>query len=427
MLLITRANSTFNLSKYKKALADFLISYMVYFIVLFIEFLLIYQFDYLQKNKNKWIWYYFIMVVLICIAGFRYNLGIDTFRYQKYYETSITPIYDLTLSDLEYSRYQPLYVILCSLCKTVVSDFWFFQLIHAALVNSVIFYFFKKYTKYVFVAVCLYSLSIYLGYNMETMRASCAVVMMLLGYDQFKEGRKILSLLFFIASYLFHVEAIILFPLYLYLLLADKKITLGKNVLIIAIILTIITPLLASILRNNLLLFALTASIGDKIDIYASTGFNSSLNWKGIIVTVVATLALPAIFIYSFGKQKKHFSHNAMLLITLLVFLLCVPLFIFYRYKEFMTPFMILLMSEAFGLNKIHIPGGLILGFKSFLLKILIILLPYFWVGVIGKLKPLPDVNIPAYWEYYPYSSIFNETDYSERHRLYDYYIDGYE
>ena len=400
---------------------------MIYFIILIIEFILIYQYDYLQKKSNKWGWYYFLMVVLICIAGFRYNLGIDTYRYQKFYETNVIPVYDLTFGYLKDSRYQPLYVIFCSLCKTITSEFWFFQLVHAALVNSIIFFFFKKYTKYIFVAVCLYSLSVYLGYTMETMRASCSIVMMLLGYDQFKEGRKIWALVFFVAAYLFHIEAIILFPIYIYLLFADKTIKLGKNIFFIAIALTVLSPILASLIRNYLFLFVFTSAMGDKIDIYASTGFETALNWKGIIVTIVVTLSTPAIFIYSFDRQDKQLSHNAIILITLFVFLLCVPLFIFYRFKEFFTPFMIILMSEAFGLKKLNVSKRLFFNFSSFIVKFLIIVLPYFWLGVVGKLKPLPDVNVPAYWEYYPYSSVFNKTDYNERHKILDYYIDEYE
>lgn len=364
------------------------------------------------------------MAILICIAGFRYNLGIDTLRYQKYYETYISTISQFRLKDLETLRYQPLYNIFCSLCKTIIPDFWFFQLCHALFVNSIIFYFFKKYTKYVFVAVCLYSLSVYLGYNMETMRASCAVAMMLLGYDQFKEGRKIYSLVFFIASYLFHVQAIILLPTFIYLLFADNKVNFRKRIIVVLLFLVLLMVLSSLLIRDNLLLFAFTSAIGDKIDIYSATGFESSLNWKGIVSSVIATLTLPAIIIYSIGKQNMKFKHDAIILLTLFIFLLCIPLSIFYRFKEFVMPFMIILMSDAFGLKKLNVSRSYVLNFKSFFIKCLIIILPYFWVGVIGKLEPLPGINISAYWEYYPYSSIFDKTDYLERSRLLDYYLD---
>lgn len=83
-------------------------------------------------------------------------------------------------------------------------------------------------------------------------------------------------------------------------------------------------------------------------------------------------------------------------------------------------------MAEAFGLDKINISNHIVVNFRSFFVKCLIIILPYFWVGVISKFKPLPDINIPAYCEYYPYSSIFDKTDYLERNKIIDYYIGYY-
>lgn len=366
------------------------------------------------------------MILLVCIAGFRYNLGIDTIRYQRYFENNIIPVNEIDISSFSDIRYQPLFILLCSLCKTITSEFWFFQLMHALFVNSIIFYFFKKYTNFPFVAICLYGLSVYLGYSMETLRASCAVAMMLLGYDQFKEGRRTWALLFFIASFFFHVEAIVLVFFYVYLLFTDNKIKLGKGIFVAIFLLIVITPFISVFLQNYLYLFALTDSMGDKVAYYSSFGMETRLNWKGIIAGVVAALLIPTISIFSMYRGNIKYPHIAVILFTLLVFLLCIPIFIFYRYKEFFTPFMILLMSDTFGMKKLFISKSSSFPFKSFAIKLIIIILPYFWTGVIDKISPLPDVNVPAYWEYYPYSSIFDQTDYPEREKLLNYYVDEY-
>lgn len=396
---------------------------MIYLVVLLLMLILVYRYDYLNKKKNKWVWYYTLMIILVCIAGFRYHLGIDSLRYQMHYEYYIEPIYKFKWSSLNDYRYQPLYIIFCSLCKTITTEFWFFQLMHALLVNSIIFFFFRKYAKYPFVAICLYGLSVYLGYSMETLRASCAVAMMLLGYDRFKEGHKIWSVVFFIVSFFFHIEAIVLVFFYTFLLFADKQLKLGKGLFGAVLLLIAITPIIGILLRDNLYLFALTDSMEDKINTYSGVRMETTLNWKGMIAVVVSTLLLPIVSIYTMSRERIKYLHDAAILFTLLAFLLCIPISIFYRYKEFFTPFMILLMSDAFGLNRLFISDTKAIRFKSFGLKLIIIIFPFFWTGVISKLSPLPGVNVPAYWEYYPYSSIFDKTDYSERDKLLNYYV----
>lgn len=396
---------------------------MVYFIVLLFMLISVYRYDYRNQKKSKWAWYCLIMIMLVCIAGFRYNLGIDTLRYEKWFESYVVPVNELDVTSFSDLRYQPLFIIFCSLCKTLSSEFWFFQLMHALFVNSIVFYFFKKYTNFPFVAICLYGLSVYLGFSMETLRASCAVAMMLLGYDQFKEGRKIWALIFFVASFFFHIEAIVLVFFYVYLLLADNKIKVGKGIFVVIVLMLVITPLISVFLRNNLYLFALTDSMGDKVATYSGEGMETGLNWKGIIASVIAALLIPTIALYSMGREKIKYQHNAVIIFTLLVFLLCIPISIFYRFKEFFTPYMIILLSDTFGMNKLYISKNASVQFKSFVIKLIIIILPYFWTGVIDKLSPLPDVNVPAYWEYYPYSSIFDQTDYPERDKILNYYV----
>jgi hypothetical protein len=62
---------------------------MVYFIVLLFMLISVYRYDYRNQKKSKWAWYYLIMIMLVCIAGFRYNLGIDTLRYEKWFESYV--------------------------------------------------------------------------------------------------------------------------------------------------------------------------------------------------------------------------------------------------------------------------------------------------------------------------------------------------
>lgn len=367
------------------------------------------------------------MTILICISGFRYRLGIDSIRYENYFYFYQDTLSSFDFSGLNLLRYEPLYELFGIICKSIVPEFWFMQLMQALLVNSIVFYFFKRFTSNVFVAITIYALSLFLGYTMETMRAGCAISMMLLGYVQFKKGRDFLTIAFFILSFLFHYESIILIPLYIYLKLFDNKISLGKWYWFSIILTIILSPIVVMFFERYIELLTLTSRMSETIDSYGDVSFfETKLNVAGMVSSFIVVVLVPLLSIYSLKKTYSKYTHEAIILWSIFILVISLDIFVFYRYKEYFAPFIILLLADAFGLKKLYVSRNRILRIQTFIAKCIIILFPFFYSSVLGKFKIDQEARVEYYWEYYPYTSIFSPQTYQEREAMYNTHIGGY-
>lgn len=73
-----------------------------------------------------------LYVFLALLVAFRYKVGPDTFRYMlRFSETPI--LTELSFSDFDLSRFQPMYVLIYSLSKTIYNDFLVVQIFQASL------------------------------------------------------------------------------------------------------------------------------------------------------------------------------------------------------------------------------------------------------------------------------------------------------
>ena len=390
--------------------------------------ILSYRYDYIGIKRQKWAWYYFIMFILICVAGFRYHLGVDTWRYQTYFETEQPDLSQLDFSELGNYKYDPLYNILVATCKTIIPEFWFVQLVQAIIVNVAVFHFFRKYSKNVFIAITFYYIYLYIGYHFETMRESCAIAMMLFGYEQFKNGRKLISLIFFVVSFFFHSSALILLPVWIYLLFADNKVRIGYWVWIIAIVAMILSPIIVNQFQDYLLLITLNDRIEGKIDTYQdSIFFDQHLNWKGMISFLFTNVLYPLVLIMSLKHYYKdnRYPHESMVLWALYMIVLSAPITIFYRYVNYFMPFIILVLADTFSTRYIYLTSKIKIIVPSYQSKFLIIFLPIFLLTISTWLDPIkPNSNLKNYMKVYPYSSIFNPEDNPQRDAVMRYIIE---
>nr|WP_292012180.1 EpsG family protein [Chryseobacterium sp.] len=143
---------------------------MIYLLVFIYLLLLSISFDFFRVKGPKTFFYYLSMIILILIAGLRWKVGGDSMIYQLRFETLIYPIDQFSKINFLEIGWEPGYVLLNSIAKSIVPEFWFFQTIHAIFVNVIIFQFFKRYTPYYFTAVLFYSFFYYFYFNMEILR-----------------------------------------------------------------------------------------------------------------------------------------------------------------------------------------------------------------------------------------------------------------
>lgn len=207
---------------------------------------------FIKTPKDRKFWYVFEFVLLTTLMALRYRVGGDT---QAYYEFFYKDYINLSLNDffsIKWSNelYQPLWILLNLVSKSIYNDFTVVQIIHALFVNAVIFWFIWKNTKTPFRVIIFYFLFDYLYFNTEIMRESIAVCIFLLSYSFLKERKYIKYFIMSSIAFGFHTSAIILFPFPLIYGVLNKKINL-KLLMIICVIVFILafTPIVSDLVQ----------------------------------------------------------------------------------------------------------------------------------------------------------------------------------
>lgn len=215
----------------------------------------------IQRNKGYWIASTWLFLTLL--IGFRFQVGGDTISYMNDYnwQTGLEN-WDFNLKD----KFQPGYTLLCSLAKSISSEFYVFQLLHAAIVNTLLFIFINKYTRFFFASLLSVFFTCYLYLTTEILRETIAVLIFVLNYKSLLQGKWVRYYLGILLCCTFHLSAI-----FLIVLPFLCKIKINKYFLLLLIITFVAMVFLKNIL-NTLSQFTLLA---DKLNSYkelTSTG-----------------------------------------------------------------------------------------------------------------------------------------------------------
>ena len=141
---------------------------MIYIVIGIYLLALAIQFDFRGKGSAATRKFHFRLAFLILVAlmAFRYRVGGDTLRYMDSYEHMYGAIDTFDIG----GRLQPLWLLLNNFLHSISPKFLLFQIVHVLFINTVFFSFFKKYSKYLFVAIFLYYIYPYFIFNMEVIR-----------------------------------------------------------------------------------------------------------------------------------------------------------------------------------------------------------------------------------------------------------------
>lgn len=163
-------------------------------------------------KKPKQFFFVLELIILLLIISFQQKMGVDNLAYEDAF-WDIPKLYELDADKLVIgSQLQPFWYLVSSTSKTIVDSYRFFLIIHAVVINVVIFYFFKKNTPYVFTAILCYVVSMnYFYFNLDILRESLAVSCFLcsIPYLEKKERKKYYAMC--IIAFLFHISALFLF------------------------------------------------------------------------------------------------------------------------------------------------------------------------------------------------------------------------
>lgn len=343
-------------------------------------------------NKGKNIYFYFCLLFIILLAGLRYKTGADTINYHYNY-SSWPDLSKLTHYHITESRYNILFIYFWSLCKSICSEVWFYQIIHSTIVNTVFLFYFKKRCQRVFLCILFYIIYHYFYYNMEIVRASFSVCCFLLSYDYLLEKKWVKYYLFSIIAIGFHTEAIVLlaFPLFQYL---SKKRIDGKMIFI-----TIIVSYMILQMANFI---PLVDSVFSSMDLEGGYYLNDrGSNVNAYILSVITIVPPVGILILNVDNRDFKFSWLLFLYIFIEVQTLKYTVF-FGRILDFLVPILITALVQTIE-NRNKVKNNMV---------IIMCVCSFVFTCFFTYIK---NSYYPAWKYYYPYSSILDPKENKER------------
>lgn len=183
---------------------------MIYLgIFIYLGFLAVY-YDHGHAKGGKTLNYAVSYCLLVGLAGFRYKVGGDTYNYMLVHEF-MPSLSGLFTDSLGIEKLQPLWLLLSSISKSIGEDFFILQLMHAIIVNGVLFSQIRKNTTAHFSIIFLYYFTLYPYFNFEILRESLAIVCFLPAISHYNNRQWGRYYFLCLLAFLFHLSAIFLF------------------------------------------------------------------------------------------------------------------------------------------------------------------------------------------------------------------------
>ena len=400
---------------------------MIYLAVVILLLFLLYYYDVKGNETRKGFWYGFTLFTLILISGLRYRVGGDTINYLYNYYHLIPCVWDISSANYDEVSYEPLFYLFNSLVKSLGVPFFVFQLLHALIVNGLIFLYFRRHSNYLFTCVLFYFVWMFPMYNFEEMRASMSLVICLFANDYYIERKWLKGLALFVVASLFHYSAIVLLVITPFSLFLRVNF-LGALFLIFSFALGYV---IQSKFGDYLMLFDMNDRMAAKASNYANSDFffEQRMTFRGFLVSIVPYFCYSFVAVL-FLRMKTRFADKkdaslirlqSFLMLGLTFALLSVPMPICYRFARFYIVYFILYFSYLFcgwirASHEISAPVAL--------LRSLVVFVPIFNLishiykdSIRESSKAHPYY---AYEKYYPYSSIFEKSISERREQLYN-------
>lgn len=386
---------------------------MIYLLLISLLICLVIRYDINGVEKYKKECYLFVLLLLIILSGLRYRVGLDTISYLYSYYHETPKLQEISIDDLTFGK-DPLFMMLNSFVKTLGGKFYIVQLIHAAIVNSLVFLYFRRYSKCLFSCALLYFVMIYFVLNMEEMRASICVALSLFANDYIIKKKWLKGVALYGVCCLCHASSVLLLlfvPIISFIRFNYK----GLFVLFALAILGFVA--MKFIMENYSVIIDIDEAVDNRIGYYLTDEASTvgGVNVFGYIGTILG-LIYPIVYLSYIKNHEKSSSLLAVepfLMLFVLFSVLSLQIPILYRYVRFYSIYNILFVS-SFIIHLLHKQSILSKGVQF--LRMLIIMLPFFY----SIMKGYSDVKM--YARYYPYASILDMETNNQRERVILYY-----
>lgn len=351
------------------------------------------------KSGGEKGWYYFNLVVLILFAGLRYRVGSDTLMYMSmFYEWP--KLDELKYFDFTTATYNPLWYIFAAIARSIYDDFITLQIMHAIIVNCTFFWFFRKYCqKYYFSAILLYYIGYFCYFNMEVMRESLCICVLLLSASFLLEKKWLLYFPMCVVGLFIHYSAAIMLVLP-FLLLFKRPSWKWEVVILLAIV-------IAMRVVNVPMLVLRLFGLNDQLILLIEGYIGEVRNVKGVISEL---LNFFPIFIFIYLREKHQITEEndftPLMMGTVVVYALAMNVGIFSRFINYFVPFIL-----VYSVNTVY--RTLYWKFKDYQISYLLCLVAFlvlnfnmirFYTKDVSE--SYPDTH--AYVRYIPYHSVLN-------------------
>lgn len=382
---------------------------MLYLFFIVICIYCIIQFDIKKKDKQGKKFFYFLLVYLIVLSGFSYRLGVDIITSEdKYREVSDMSSMSWRYLNSFYGK-MPGWIFFCTICKTIVSSFWFLKLIHAIIVNTLIFLAIKNNIKYVFSGILVYFCLIYFEFNFQILRESIAISVFLFSLRYFYDQKWTKYYLMVIICISFHESAIVLLfiPIIRYFKTNFFSLSIVTGLAILIIV-------FAQNISDYLLSMYLSGDISDKIAYYSE---DIDTNKAIAVVNFLINVVFPVTCLFVFKEELMKVKYVMLIIVYALIYSMGLWLPIMYRFNQYFILLYFFFYLEIFKILSYKLDKKKrqvsLLYFTLYLIFILFRARMYFTVTDSGQ---------PVYVQYYPYSSIFTKEVDANREKYFIYY-----
>lgn len=249
--------------------------YLVLIIIFILPIILRHKVPFFEKSY----WYWGECILLVLVAGLRLVVGGDSQTYMADFDRYPT-LDEFTIFHLALFRYQPLWILLNCLAKTIYPEFFVVQLMLSAIVNPVTFYIIKKETDRKYEVAIVYLLFQFLYLNCEIMRETFAICIFYFAFGYLIKHKWLPYYGLCFVAFLFHDAAAFYFILPFLIPFLEKDFT-PKYTISIAIILLIFAN---PIVLPKMLFFLPESRVEGFDDFYAKMAIGSVLGMLRSII-----------------------------------------------------------------------------------------------------------------------------------------------
>lgn len=389
---------------------------MIYLLVFILLLIPVVKYDWMAKTGGENTWFYFNLVVLILLAGLRYRVGGDTLMYMSVFDECPT-LDELKYFDFDTAQYNPLWYIFNAISKSIYNDFFLFQLLHACIVNPIFFSFFRKYCpSYYFSAILLYYVGYFCYFNMEVLRESLCICVLLLSTRLLLEKRWISYYMICILALYIHYSALVMFLFPLLFLFFKKPSWICQLVLLVSIF-----TFTAAVNVPLLLLSAL--SVDEQLMILAEKYLDMERNLNGMLFLLLQYLPLfGMIFLRNRYNSCQKPDFTPIVMGVVIIYAFSMNLTGLNRLVNYFVPFILIYTVNTVYFVISNVKVKFTLGYTALTVSIFLLCFNYYYYYAKDVSDAYPNTRF--YTVFYPYHSVFSPKQEEHRERFIENYRD---